>query len=100
MVHPVMTYREALEYANACDIRLVPYENELGMKGTKAAFAKVKSGCSISVMIGPEGGFSEEEINAARETMDVISLGKRILRTDTAGICTMSMLMMTLEEGE
>ncbi len=100
VVHPVMTYREALEYANACDIRLVPYENELGMKGTKAAFAKVKSGCSISVMIGPEGGFSEEEINAARETMDVISLGKRILRTDTAGICTMSMLMMTLEEGE
>lgn len=100
VIHPVMTYREALEYANTCDIRLVPYENELGMQGTRAALAKVKSGCSISVMIGPEGGFAEEEIEAAIETMDVISLGKRILRTDTAGICTMSMLMMTLEEGE
>lgn len=100
VIHPVMTYREALEYANTCDIRLVPYEDELGMQGTRAALAKVKGGCSISVMIGPEGGFAEEEIEAARETMDVISLGKRILRTDTAGICTMSMLMMTLEEGE
>lgn len=100
VIHPVMTYREALEYANTCDIRLVPYENELGMQGTRTALAKVKGGCSISVMIGPEGGFAEEEIAAARETMDVISLGKRILRTDTAGICTMSMLMMTLEEGE
>ena len=97
-IHPVMTYREALEYANTCDIRLVPYENELGMQGTKETLAKVRGGCSISVMIGPEGGFAEEEIEAARETMDVISLGKRILRTDTAGICMMSMLMMALEE--
>ena len=99
-IHPIMAYKEALEYANSFDIRLVPYENELGMQGTREALAKVKSGCSISVMIGPEGGFAEEEIEAARKTMDVISLGKRILRTDTAGICTMSMLMMALEEGE
>ena len=48
-------------------------------------------------MIGPEGGFAEEEIAKARETMESISLGRRILRTDTAGICMMSMLMLQLE---
>lgn len=96
-IHDVMSYKEAVNYAMQCDVRLVPYENELGMQGTKAALDQIKSGDSISVMIGPEGGFAEEEIAAVRDTMQVISLGKRILRTDTAGICTMSMLMMQLE---
>lgn len=48
-------------------------------------------------MIGPEGGFSEAEIALAAKSMQVISLGKRILRTDTAGIAMMSMLMLELE---
>ena len=49
-------------------------------------------------MIGPEGGFSEEEIEKVRaEHMQVISLGKRILRTDTAAIATLSLLMLELE---
>ena len=67
------------------------------MLATKEALDLVEPGKSISVIIGPEGGFSEEEIAAAREDMQIISLGKRILRTDTAGICTMSILMSTLE---
>ena len=67
------------------------------MASTREAFSSVKPGYSISVMIGPEGGFSEEEIALAAETMQVISLGKRILRTDTAGIAVMSALMLKLE---
>ena len=97
-IHPVMSYAEALEYAGNCDLRLVPYENERGMAATAEVLTKVKPGTSISVFIGPEGGFSDAEITAARETMDVLSLGKRILRTDTAAICTMSMLMLELEK--
>ena len=62
------------------------------------ALKKVKPGQSISVFIGPEGGFSEEEIELLRQDAEVLSLGKRILRTDTAAICTMSMLMLELEE--
>ena len=50
------------------------------------------------MFIGPEGGFSEEEIDALRQDAEVLSLGKRILRTDTAAICAMSMLMLELEE--
>lgn len=96
-VHDVVTYKEALKLANACDIRFVPYENEDGMLSTKKALEAVEPGKTISIIIGPEGGFAEEEIAAARETMQSVSLGKRILRTDTAGICMMSMLMLQLE---
>ena len=92
-----MSYKEALEYAKTCDINLVPYENERGMEATREALDKLQPGKSISILIGPEGGFSEQEIEAARQTMDVISLGKRILRTDTAACCAMSMVMLRLE---
>lgn len=97
-VHPVMSFQEALEYAGACEVRLVPYENERGMQATKEALTRLAPGKSVSIFIGPEGGFSEQEIGEARRSMDVISLGKRILRTDTAACCAMSMVMLRLEE--
>ena len=96
-IHPVMSYKEAVEYAMQCDVRLVPYENERGMQGTREALSTIKAGTSVSVMIGPEGGFTEDEIAQVKDSMQVISLGKRILRTDTAGIAVMSMLMLELE---
>ncbi len=96
-IRPVMEFREAVAYASGCDIRLVPYENKDGMAATRAALSAVMPGSSISVMIGPEGGFSEAEIALAAKSMQVISPGKRILRTDTAGIAMMSMLMLELE---
>ena len=96
-IHPVMSYKEAVEYVMQCDVRLVPYENERGMQGTKEALSTIKAGTSVSVMIGPEGGFAEDEIAQVKDSMQVISLGKRILRTDTAGIAVMSMLMLELE---
>ena len=96
-IHEVVSFKEALKLAENCDIRLVPYENENGMEGTRTVLEQIEPGKSISIMIGPEGGFAEEEIAKARETMQSISLGRRILRTDTAGICMMSMLMLQLE---
>ncbi|MCD7981813.1 MAG: 16S rRNA (uracil(1498)-N(3))-methyltransferase [Clostridiales bacterium] len=99
-IHPVMRYSDALEYAGSCDVRLVPYENERGMRSTAEALAKLEPGKSVSIFIGPEGGFSTEEIDAARRDMDVLSLGRRILRTDTAAVCAMSLVMMGLENAE
>ena len=96
-IHEVVSFKEALKLAENCDIRLVPYENENGMEGARTVLEQIEPGKSISIMIGPEGGFAEEEIAKARETMQSISLGRRILRTDTAGICMMSMLMLQLE---
>lgn len=96
-VHSVMSYFDAVRYAMQCDRRIVPYENERGMEATREAFRQIQAGESISVMIGPEGGFAPEEIEAVRGGMQVVSFGRRILRTDTAAVTAMSLLMMHLE---
>lgn len=96
-MHDFMTYAEAVAYARQCDVCIVPYECAEGMEATKRVLTKMTDASSISIMIGPEGGFADEEIEAVREDMDVISLGSRILRTDTAAITTMSMVMLAIE---
>ena len=92
-----MSYKEAVAYAKKLDVKLVPYENEHGMAGTKAAMEQIKKGESIAVFIGPEGGFAPEEIEMVRDEMQLISLGRRILRTETAGIAALAVLGYQLE---
>ena len=100
-VHEVLSYREAVAYAAECDVRLVPYENEQGMAGTKTMIEAIVPGESIAVFIGPEGGFDESEIAEARDAgMKTISLGNRILRTETAGLAALSILMYQIESKE
>jgi 16S rRNA (uracil1498-N3)-methyltransferase len=80
------------------DLLLVPYENKDGMLATKEALSLIKSGISIGILIGPEGGFEQSEIDLATDIGGkIISLGKRILRTETAAIATVSMCMLYLE---
>ena len=98
-VHEVMNYREALEYAKSLDVVLIPYELAEGMRETKEILASIKKGDSIGVFIGPEGGFEREEVEKAIEMgAKVITLGKRILRTETAGFTTLSVLMFQIED--
>ena len=92
-----MSYKEAVAYAKGLDVKLVPYENEHGMSGTKAAMEQIEKGESVAVFIGPEGGFAPEEIEMVRDEMQLISLGRRILRTETAGIATLAILGYQLE---
>lgn len=97
-VHDVMSYKDALKYAQTMDIRLIPYELAKGMQETKAILASVEPGQSIGIFIGPEGGFEEKEIETAMEEgAKPITLGKRILRTETAGLAILSVLMFQLE---
>lgn len=97
-VMPVMTFREALEYAQKMNIVLIPYEKAEGMKQTNKMIASVRPGQDIGVFIGPEGGFQEEEVGRAVQSgAHPITLGKRILRTETAGIAVLSILMYHLE---
>ena len=76
-----------------------PYScmNERGMEATREIFRSIPEGASIGVMIGPEGGFSPEEIAQLDKDMHRISLGRRILRTETAGMATLSMLIYELD---
>lgn len=97
-VHEVLTFRESLKYAESMDVRLVPYELARGMQETKEILAGIEPGQSVGIFIGPEGGFEEKEIEAAIEGgAKPITLGRRILRTETAGLAILSVLMFQLE---
>jgi 16S rRNA (uracil1498-N3)-methyltransferase len=97
-ISDILTYKQALEKAKGLDLLLVPYESKNGMEDTKNALAEIKSGMNVGVLIGPEGGFDEKEVNEAFEIGGkVISLGKRILRTETASIAALSALMLHAE---
>lgn len=97
-VMDVMSYKEALGFAKSLDLLLVPYESKNGMKDTKDALSLIKPGMSVGILVGPEGGFEEREIDEALATgAKVISLGKRILRTETAAITAVGMCMLYAE---
>ena len=70
------------------------------MEATREAFQKAETARQIAVFIGPEGGFDEREIELARQAGILpVSLGKRILRTETAGLTVLAALMLRLEGG-
>ena len=98
VIRPLMNWKEALELAKTLDVVLVPYENERGMEATREIIGHIAPGQSIGIFIGPEGGFSEEEITGLPDEMHRISLGRRILRTETAGLATLAMLVYQLDE--
>lgn len=97
-VTQVVSFKEALEMAGKMDVRLIPYELAEGMEKTRAIMSSIQPGQSVAVFIGPEGGFESSEIEKAME-IDVqpVTLGKRILRTETAGLVTLAMLVYNLE---
>ena len=98
VVKEPMTMKQAVEYAKELDVKLIPYELAEHIDETKKIIEGIKPGESIAVFIGPEGGFSDEEVALAKENGIVpITLGKRILRTETAGFTIISWLMYRLE---
>lgn len=94
----VMTYKQALEKAGKLDLLIVPYENENGMKETKQRLSEIKAGMTVGILIGPEGGFEESEVISAQEKGGkTVSLGSRILRTETAAVTAVGMCMLYAE---
>ena len=94
----VMSFNQALEKAREADVRLIPYELARGMNRTREIVDGLVPGQSIAVFIGPEGGFEETEIElAVKAGVEPVTLGKRILRTETAGLTVLSWIMYRLE---
>lgn len=94
----ILSYKEFIARAKELDLLLVPYECADGMSATKTALSEIKSGMNVGIIIGPEGGFEQKEIEDALEIGGkVISLGSRILRTETAAITTIAMCMLYSE---
>lgn len=94
----VLTFDEMLEEVKNMSLFLLPYENKNGMKSTREALEQIKNGFDVAILIGPEGGFDESEVQKAKECeAKVISLGSRILRTETAAITAVGMCMLYVE---
>lgn len=98
-VRDVVSFKEALLMASEMDACLVPYENAEGIVGARRLIESMKGKKSVGIFIGPEGGFDDSEIALALESgAQTLTLGRRILRTETAGMTMLSILMFTLEE--
>jgi len=92
-----ISFKEALSKAQKMDKILIPYENAdsspIGMKASRELLQNITEGSDVAVFIGPEGGFEPEEVEEAiRSGASAISLGKRILRTETAGMMLLSVI--------
>lgn len=95
----VMSFAQALRYAEKLDVKLIPYELAQDMDKTRTLLKEIQPGQSVGIFIGPEGGFEEEEVQLALEQgAQPITLGRRILRTETAGMTVLSVLMISLED--
>jgi len=101
----VMKYKAAVEEAKHADLAIVPYEaaetldGVTGMELTRKLISRLKPGQKCAIFIGPEGGFAESEIELALANgLQPVTLGKRILRTETAGMFVLSAIGFALED--
>ena len=97
-VSPAISFKNALKKIDQLDLLIVPFESKHGIEDTKTALSLIKKGMKVGVMIGPEGGFDDKEILAAESVGGkTVSLGQRILRTETAAIASITMIMLYAE---
>jgi 16S rRNA (uracil1498-N3)-methyltransferase len=96
-VKPLTKFEDVLKLKDQFDLALIPWEEEK-KTSLKQALAASRTARSILLLIGPEGGFSETEVGSAKKAGFIsVSLGKRILRTETAGLATLAAIMYELE---
>ena len=98
-VYEPMSIDNALEIVKDFGVKLIPYENADGIDKTRRILDNMDKTKNIAVFIGPEGGFEESEVERIKNSgFEVITLGKRILRTETAGLALLSNIMIRLED--
>ena len=96
-IRPVMTLTEIIQNATSYDLSIIAWEEESKISPGMAIKGKLDVK-NVLLIIGPEGGFSQDEIISAREAgMKTISLGSSRLRSDTASIAGLTLLMSELE---
>lgn len=97
-VYEIVSYKEAIDMAKELEYVILPYELAENMEYTRKSIEEASKCSSIGIFIGPEGGFDEEEVSFAKEIgIKTITLGNRILRTETAGLTALAMLMYNIE---
>jgi 16S rRNA (uracil1498-N3)-methyltransferase len=92
-VLPLISFEQAVEELKNMDLGLIPYEKEKS-KGLKEVLEGASSAKTIGILIGPEGGFEETEVsNCVEKGIIPVTLGPRILRTETAGLTVSSIVL-------
>lgn len=99
IVENIENLENIVENLSKYDIVIVPFECEKDKSLKMALKNKEKKHQSIAIIIGPEGGFSDKDITMLENLSNVVkvSLGQRILRTETAGIATLAMILYEYE---
>lgn len=94
-----VSFAEAVSMAEKLDMNIIPYEEAEGVEYSRNIIKSIKGKKSLGIFIGPEGGFAREEVEQALDAgASAITLGHRILRTETAGMAVISIIMFELEE--
>ena len=97
-IHSPVQFTEAVHMAEELDVKIIPYENAKGLDSLCESIISFIPGRSVGVFIGPEGGYDPLEIRFAENRGIVpVSLGGRILRTETAAVAALSLVMIRLE---
>lgn len=97
-VLPVMELEEACSYMREFECKMIPYECAEGMERMRKLVEGIKHQDRVGILIGPEGGLEKDEVETAlRYGIEAVSLGKRILRTETAGMVVLGVMMFHLE---
>jgi 16S rRNA (uracil1498-N3)-methyltransferase len=99
-LRPVLRFEQAVRQARQSSrLALIPWEGETNLTLRACLTEGLPPTAHLSLFIGPEGGFSEEEIAVARlEGLRPITLGRRILRMETAAVVATALLLHDLDE--
>ena len=94
-----VSFKESIDMAKYLDMSIIPYEEAEGIEYSRKVLSDIKGKRTLGIFIGPEGGFDREEVELAMKSGIIpITLGHRILRTETAGMAVMSIIMFEIEK--
>jgi 16S rRNA (uracil1498-N3)-methyltransferase len=98
-VHAPVTMEQAFDMATSLEYNMIPYELQDGMEDSRKIVEEACTKSSVGIFIGPEGGLEKQEVEqAVTFGAHPITLGKRILRTETAGMALLSIMMFQLQK--
>ena len=98
-INPTQNFTDMLSISGEAehDVKLIFWENKMGQKTIREIFSPLEKVASVMILIGPEGGFSNEEVRQATNAgYETVTMGSRILRAETAAIAAVSIIQHEL----
>lgn len=97
IIGDIYSFRSALGYMGKCDLRIMLYEETFDFS-LKGILDENEKAASVALLVGPEGGFSKDEVDfAQRSGFTIAGLGNNILRVETATVASLAMIQYRYE---